>query len=191
MTLVRHYDQDERNWRRCSLEFDGTKTAKSVSGAWRERILGHIYHGSSKMRFQYCVHFQNSLMYIRAIQGHTGGNLIAPEWVGHVAIPYKWKEFLFSSRMLMYCTSILQSGHIAGGRVTRDWRQDWRQTVLFTHLNPFRTIQMENILPMTINTEKSTLSHQVENYSGRRKLGQKKLEHRTKDYDPGRQGLMT
>ena len=31
----------------------------------------HIYHGSSKMRFQYCMTSQNS------IQGHTGGNLIA------------------------------------------------------------------------------------------------------------------
>ena len=37
------------------------------------------------MRFQFCV-------YIRAIQGHTGGNLIALELMGHVAIPYKWKR---------------------------------------------------------------------------------------------------
>ena len=37
----------------------------------------------------------NFLLYIRAIQGHTGGNLIAPELMGHVAIPYKWKEILF------------------------------------------------------------------------------------------------
>ena len=35
---------------------------------------------------------QNSLLYIRGIQGHTGGKLTAPELLGHVAISYNWKE---------------------------------------------------------------------------------------------------
>ena len=78
--------------------------------------LQHIYHGSSKMRFQYCMNTQNSLMFVRAIQGHTGGNLIAPESVGHVAILYKWKEFLFHRGCSFNCTAIFQSGLIAGGR---------------------------------------------------------------------------
>ena len=34
-------------------------------------------------------------MSIRAVQGHTGGNLIALELMGHVATPYTWKECLF------------------------------------------------------------------------------------------------
>ena len=48
----------------------------------------HIYEGSNKMRFQHCMNSKKSLLYIRAIQGNTGGNLIAPELMGHVAIPY-------------------------------------------------------------------------------------------------------
>ena len=40
------------------------------------------------MRFQYCMNSKKSLLYIRAIQGHTGGNSIAPELMGHVAVPY-------------------------------------------------------------------------------------------------------
>ena len=36
--------------------------------------------GSNKMRFKYCMNSQNSLLYIRVIQGHTGGNFIAPEF---------------------------------------------------------------------------------------------------------------
>ena len=55
----------------------------------------HIYEGSNKMRFQYCMNSKKSLLYIRTIQGHAGGNLIAPELMGRVAIPDKWKEFLF------------------------------------------------------------------------------------------------
>ena len=47
------------------------------------------------MRFQYCMISPNPILYIRAIQGHTGENLIAPELMGHVAIAYKWKEVLF------------------------------------------------------------------------------------------------
>ena len=35
--------------------------------------LQHIYEGSNKMRFQYCTNSENSLLYTRAIQGHTGG----------------------------------------------------------------------------------------------------------------------
>ena len=41
MRLVRRYDQDEREIeRRCSLEFDGTKTAKRVPETWREARKG-------------------------------------------------------------------------------------------------------------------------------------------------------
>ena len=47
----------------------------------------HIYEGSNKMRFQYCMNSKKSLLYIRAIQGHTGGNFMAPELMGHVAVP--------------------------------------------------------------------------------------------------------
>ena len=39
--------------------------------------LQHIYEGSNKMRFQYRMNSRNSLLYIRAIQGHTGVNLMS------------------------------------------------------------------------------------------------------------------
>ena len=79
------------------------------------------------------MNFKNSLLYVRAIQGHTGGNLTAPELMGHVAIPYKWKEFLFHRGCSFDVTSILTSGLIAGGRESKEGRQ----TIFFTPLNPF------------------------------------------------------
>ena len=44
------------------------------------------------MRFEYCESSKGSLLYIRAIQGHTGGIMIAPELSGHVDIVWNWKE---------------------------------------------------------------------------------------------------
>ena len=45
-------------------------------------------------RFQYCINSKNVFVFIRAIQRHTGGNVIASELMGHAVIPYSWKEFL-------------------------------------------------------------------------------------------------
>ena len=53
--------------------------------------------------------------------------------MGHVAIPYEWKEFLFHGRCSFNVTSILTSGLIFGGRESKDGRQ----TIFFTPLDPF------------------------------------------------------
>ena len=98
---------------------------------------------------------ENSLLHIRAIQGHTGGNLIAPDFVGHVAIPYKWKEFLFHRGCSCNVTSLLKSGLFAGGRESKEGRR----TIFFTPLNPLEDNPDEkepgDDLP---KTEKRTLS---------------------------------
>ena len=54
-------------------------------------------------------HWRNFLLYIRAIQGHTGGILTAPELMGHAAFPYKIERIPVSSRMLFLMS--LQSSH--------------------------------------------------------------------------------
>ena len=71
-----------------------------------------------------------SFLQIRAIQGHTGGKLIKPELLGHVAVPYNWKEFIFHKGSSFECTSILKSGLVAEGRTSKDGRQ----TVFFATL---------------------------------------------------------
>ena len=76
---------------------------------------------------------RNFSLYIRAIQGHAGGNLIAPELMDHVAIPYKWREFLFHRGCSFDVTSILKAGLIAGRRQSKERRQ----TIFFTPLSPF------------------------------------------------------
>ena len=52
--------------------------------------LQRLYKGSNKTMFQ---NLQTPSF--RAIQGHTCGNVIVRELMGHVAIPCKWKKCLF------------------------------------------------------------------------------------------------
>ena len=75
-----------------------------------------IWKGNNKSMFQHCKNSRDVFLYIRAIQGHTGGNVIAPELMGHVTIPYKWKDFLFHRGCSYDATSILKSGLVAAGR---------------------------------------------------------------------------
>ena len=85
------------------------------------------------MRFQCCMKFKHFLLYFRAIQGHNGWNMKEPELMGHVAVPYKWKEFLFHRGCSFHVTSILKTRLIAGGRESKQGRQ----AIFFTPLNPF------------------------------------------------------
>ena len=96
-----------------------------------------------------------------------GGNLMAPELMGHVAIPQKRKEFLFHRGCLFNVTSILKAGLIAGGRESKEGRH----TIFFTPLNPFGdNPDEEERWPIKI--EKNTPLQQVEEHSGRRLLRQ-------------------
>ena len=65
-------------------------------------------------------------LYIRAIQGHSGGKLIA-------LVSSRWKGFFYHRGCSFDARSILQAGLIAGGRESNEERQ----TVFFTPLNPF------------------------------------------------------
>ena len=60
--------------------------------------------------------------------------MIAPELMGHVAIPFKWKEFSFHRGCSFNARSILDAGRIAGGKESKEGRQ----TVFCTPSDPWR-----------------------------------------------------
>ena len=136
MRLVRHMDFQER-------ESDGACHWKSISSKLRYAFLQNggdtfsdddwINHISSKTRFQYCKSSCSDLLKIRAFQGHTGGEVIALELMGHVAIPFKGKEFQFHRGCSFNSMSILDAGLVAGGKESKEGRQ----TVFFTPLDPW------------------------------------------------------
>ena len=63
--------------------------------------------------------------------------MMAPELMGHVAIPYNEKEFVFHRGCSLNIKSILVTGLIAGGRESKEGRQ----TIFFTPLNPYGKIR--------------------------------------------------
>ena len=59
---------------------------------------------------------RGELVYIRVIQGHTGGKTIMPELIGHVSIPSNWKEFIFHRGCSYDHRSITETGLVVGGK---------------------------------------------------------------------------
>ena len=105
MKLVRHYDQEET---------DGAVHWKSIGPklrhAFREKadtpfLIPIDFSISTKEATRPGSHIaknsQDLPLHIRSFQGHTGGTVIAPELMGHVAIPSRWKEFLFNVDALL------------------------------------------------------------------------------------------
>ena len=92
-----------------------------------------IQEGSSKKRVECCMDHKISLLYFRAIQGHSGGLPIMPELMGYTSIPYNWKEYIFHKGCLWDVQSILGSGLIPGGKES----DKAPLAVFFTPLNPF------------------------------------------------------
>ena len=76
---------------------------------------------------------KNSLAYLRAFHGHSGGISILPELMGYTSIPYNWEEYIFHRGCSWSVQSILGSGLIPSGKES----DKARQAVFFTPLNPF------------------------------------------------------
>ena len=92
--LERHLDLADR-------ESDGAVHRKSIGPKLRHAFskgghifsdsdgLDYIWKGSNKTQLQCCKNSNDVLLYIRAIQGHSGGELIALQLINCVAIPLR------------------------------------------------------------------------------------------------------
>ena len=86
--------------------------------------------GGAKTRFQCCVNPNSSshLLYLRAIQGHSGDNAIDPELQDRVLLPEGFSEYIYHVGNASDINSFIRSGLIPGGRSLRRGRQ----SVFFT-----------------------------------------------------------
>ena len=96
---------------------------------WKSKMAGG---GGNKKRFQYCTDSSGQeILYLRALQGHSGRNLIDPSLQDTVLIPNNFFEYIHHIRCAISLHSITNSGVIPGGQnSSRD-----RQTVLVTAVN--------------------------------------------------------
>ena len=97
---------------------------------WKSKMAGG---GGNKKRFQYCTDPSGQeILYLRALQGHSGRNPIDPALQDNVLIPNNFFEYIYHIGCAVNLHSITNSGLTAGGQnSSRD-----RKTVFFTAVNP-------------------------------------------------------
>ena len=111
--------------------------------------------GGNKKRFPYCTDSSGQeILYLRALQGHSGRNPIDPSLQDNVLIPDNFFEYIYHVGCAISLHSITNSGLIPGGQNSS--RE--RQTVFFTavnpmdkdHKDPYRSLIWPNhVLPRT------------------------------------------
>ena len=88
--------------------------------------------GGNKKIFQYCTNSSGEeILYLRALQGHSGRNLIDPSLQDNVLIPDDFFEYVYHFGCAINLHSIVNSGLIPGSQ-----NLSKRQTVFFLPVNP-------------------------------------------------------
>ena len=87
--------------------------------------------GGNKKRFQYWTDSSGTILYLRALQGHSGRNLVDPSLQDTVLIPDGFFKYIYHVGCAINLHSIINSGLIPGGQ-----NLSKRQTVFFLPMNP-------------------------------------------------------
>ena len=75
--------------------------------------------GGAKRRFQYCTDGPGIIVYFRALQGHSGRNLIDPSLQDNVVIQSGFFQHIYHIGCVFNLRSIINSGLIPGGQNSR------------------------------------------------------------------------
>ena len=87
--------------------------------------------GGAKRKFQYCTDDSGIIIYLPALQGHSGRNLIDPSLQDNVVIPSGFFQYIYHIGCGFNLHSIINSGLILGGQ-----NSSKRQTVFFLPVDP-------------------------------------------------------
>ena len=87
--------------------------------------------GGHKKRDQYCTDSSGAILYLRALQGHSGRNLIDPSLQDNLIIQSNFFQYIYHVGCAINLHSIINSGLIPGDQNLRN-----RQTVFFLPVDP-------------------------------------------------------
>ena len=87
--------------------------------------------GGAKRRYQYCSDDPGTIIYFRALQGHSGRNLIDPSLQDNVTIQSGFFQQIYHVRCAFHLHSLIDNGLILGGQ-----NSSKRQTVFFLPIDP-------------------------------------------------------
>ena len=66
------------------------------AGRWSNKERLHLLQqGSDNIISQHCLNSDGLIIYMRAIQGHSGGTTVDPALLDNVEIPYIWSEYFY------------------------------------------------------------------------------------------------
>ena len=87
--------------------------------------------GGSKRKYQYCSDILGTILYLRALQGHSGSNLIDPTLQDNVLIGTGIFPYIYHVGCTFNLHSIINNGLVLGGQ-----NLSRRQTVFFLPVDP-------------------------------------------------------
>ena len=87
--------------------------------------------GGEKRRYQYCTNVSGIIIYLRALQGHSGRNLIDPSLQDNVIVQSNFFQYIYHVRCAINLHSIINSGLVPEGQSLSK-----RQTVFFLLVDP-------------------------------------------------------
>ena len=95
---------------------------------WKKSMAGG---GGNKKRYQYCTDSSGIIVYLQALQGHSGRSLIDPTLQDNVVIPSNFFQYISHVGCAINLHFIISSGLIPGGETLSN-----RQTVFFLLVDP-------------------------------------------------------
>ena len=111
--------------------------------------------GGNKKSYQYCTDSSGAILYLRALQGHSGRSLIDPTLQDKVAIPDGFFQYIYHVRCAIDLHSIINLGLIPGGKNLNN-----RRTVFFLLVDPMDKNHKD---PDTIDLEAARLAQYMHN----------------------------
>ena len=72
--------------------------------------------GGARMRFQYCTDASGTIVSFRALQGHSGRNLVDPSLQDNVVIQSGLFQYIYHIGCAFNLHSIINSGLLPGGQ---------------------------------------------------------------------------
>ena len=134
--LLRHSQRVQREddgaiqfWRvKEHLEIQFPQTPYWSDDRWKSCLAAG---GGAKRKFQYCTDDSGIIMYLRALQGHSGRNLIDLSLQDNIVIQCGFFPHVYHIGCVFNLHSIINNGLIPGGQ-----NLSKRQTVFFVPIDP-------------------------------------------------------
>ena len=115
------------SWRSSTMGSCFGKHAKCWANLFwdKEKWIDALGRSTDKPRLAYCEDENGTLIYFRAVQGHSHGATINATLCTLTEIPLNWKEHIFHTGSFSSYESISEHGPWAGGLSMRSTRQAW------------------------------------------------------------------